>query len=67
MKQFLLACSMMALAVGSAVAGDPPPFFKETYPASALKPAWEEYQAVYSDKGAVPAKMKQLIALGVAA
>ncbi len=67
MKQILFACSALALAIASAAAGDPPPFFKETYPASALKPAWEEYQAVYSDKGAVNAKMKQLIALGVSA
>jgi AhpD family alkylhydroperoxidase len=67
MKRILFACSALALAVTSATAGDPPPFFKDTYPASALKPAWEEYQAVYSDKGAVSAKMKQLIALGVSA
>ncbi|MGI9522921.1 MAG: carboxymuconolactone decarboxylase family protein [Hyphomicrobiaceae bacterium] len=67
MKRTLLACSIFTFAVGSAFAGDPPPFFKDTYPASALKPAWEEYQAVYSDKGAVSAKMKQLIALGVSA
>lgn len=67
MRFIAVAALTLTIGAAGALAQDPPNFFKETYPASALKPAWEEYQAVYSDKGAVPAKMKQLIALGVSA
>ena len=67
MKKILMACSILAFTTVSAYAGDPPNFFKDTYPEQALKAAWEEYQAVYSPDGAIEPKMKQLIALGVAA
>lgn len=67
MKSSLIACSILILGVASAVAGEPPKFMKDTYPAQALNAAWAEYQAVYSPNSAVPAKMKQLIALGVSA
>lgn len=67
MKRLLITCSILAFTAAGAFAGEPPKFMKETYPANALKAAWAEYQAVYSPDGAVPAKMKQLIALGVSA
>ena len=40
---------------------------KQTLPDQALKPLWDEYQAVLNPKGALDGKTKQLIALGVAA
>lgn len=67
MKRLLLACSVLAISALDAQAGEPPNFFKNTYPDNALQSAWVEYQAVYSEDGAISAKMKQLIALGVAA
>jgi AhpD family alkylhydroperoxidase len=67
MKKILMACVVLAFAAVTAYAGDPPQFMKDTYPEKALKGAWEEYQAVWSPDGAIPLKMKQLIALGVAA
>jgi AhpD family alkylhydroperoxidase len=67
MKKMVMACSILALLAFTAYAGDPPKFMQDTYPEKALKAAWEEYQAVYSSDGAIPPKLKQLIALGVAA
>ena len=67
MKKMLTACLVLAVVAVTAYAGDPPQFMQETYPEQALKGAWEEYQAVWSPDGAIPTKMKQLIALGVAA
>ena len=40
---------------------------KQTLPDQALKPLWDEYQAVFNPKGALDGKTKQLIGLGVAA
>lgn len=67
MKKIFLACSVLAFTAFSAFADEPPNFFKDTYPEQALEAAWAEYKAVYSKDGAIPPKMKQLIALGVAA
>lgn len=67
MRHLLIACSILAITSVAAAAGDPPNFMKQTYPEQALEAAWAEYQAVYIAKGAIPRKMKQLIALGVAA
>jgi AhpD family alkylhydroperoxidase len=67
MKKVLMACAIVSLLAITAAAGDPPQFMKDTYPEQALKGAWEEYQAVWSPNGAIPPKLKQLIALGVAA
>ena len=67
MRNLLVACSILAITSVAAAAGDPPNFMKQTYPEQALEAAWAEYQAVYIAKGALPPKMKQLIALGVAA
>lgn len=67
MKKVFLICSIVMLAAGAARAGEPPDWMKQSYPASALEGAWAEQQAVFGPKGAVPPKMKNLIALGVAA
>jgi len=40
---------------------------KQTLPEQALKPLWDEYQAVLNPTGALDGKTKQLIGLGVAA
>jgi AhpD family alkylhydroperoxidase len=44
-----------------------PEWMKQTYPADALKPAWEEFKAMNDPKGALDAKTKELIGLAVAA
>ena len=40
---------------------------KQTLPEQALKPLWDEYQAVLNPAGALDGKTKQLIALAVSA
>lgn len=67
MKRILMACVIVAAMAVSASAEDPPQFMKDTYPEQALKAAWEEHKAVYSSDGAISPKLKQLIALAVAA
>ena len=67
MKKIFLICSIVMLVASAAGAGEPPDWMKQSYPASALEGAWAEQQAVFGPKGAVPPKMKNLIALGVAA
>jgi AhpD family alkylhydroperoxidase len=44
-----------------------PEWMKQTYPAEALKPAFEEFKAMNDPKGALDAKTKELIGLAVAA
>ena len=57
-----------ALATESSVrAQEPPEYLKQTLPDQVLKPHWDEQLAVMNPKGALDAKTKQLIALGVAA
>ena len=59
---------LLALATeSSASAQEPPEYLKQTLPDQALKPHWDEQLAVTNPKGALDAKTKQLIALGVAA
>jgi|307.fasta_scaffold815930_1 AhpD family alkylhydroperoxidase len=59
---------LLALATGPSVsAQEPPEYFKQTLPDAVLKPHWDEQLAVGNPKGALDAKTKQLIALGVAA
>jgi AhpD family alkylhydroperoxidase len=59
---------MLALAAEPGVsAQEAPEWMKQTLPDQALKPLWDEYQAVLNPKGALDGKTKQLIALGVAA
>ena len=67
MKRMFLAFTVFAFTTVGVYADEPPMFMKQTYPKSALKAAWEDYKAVYSSEGAIDAKHKQLIALGVSA
>lgn len=59
---------LLALATEPSVrAQEPPVWMKQTLPDQALKPLWDEYQAVLNPKGALDGKTKQLIGLAVAA
>ena len=59
---------LLALATEPSVsAQEAPEWMKQTLPDQALKPLWDEYQAVFNPKGALDGKTKQLIALAVAA
>ena len=58
---------LLALATEPSVsAQEAPEWMKQTLPEQALKPLWDEYQAVLNP-GALDGKTKQLIGLGVAA
>jgi AhpD family alkylhydroperoxidase len=59
---------LMALTTEPSVnAQEAPEWMRQTLPDQALKPHWDEYLAVLNPTGALDAKAKQLIALGVAA
>ena len=59
---------LLALATEPSVsAQEVPEWMKQTLPDQVQKPHWDEYQAVMNPAGALDAKTKQLIALGVAA
>ena len=51
----------------SASAQDAPQFMKDIMPPASLAPAWQEYMAIGNPNGALDAKTKELIGLGVAA
>ena len=64
------ACLAVLLALAtqpSVSAQEPPGWMKQTLPDQALKPHWDEYLAVMNPAGALDAKTKNLIGLGVAA
>jgi AhpD family alkylhydroperoxidase len=66
MKTIILSC-VFALLATTALAQEPPKFFKDTYPEHALKSALEA-RGVLEGKGAqLDAKTRELIGLGVAA
>ena len=59
---------LLALATEPSVsAQEPPAWMKQTLPDQALKPLWDLQLAVLNPTGALDAKTKQLIGLGVAA
>jgi len=59
---------LLALATEPSVsAQEAPEWMKQTLPEQALKPLWDEYQAVLNPTGALDGKTKQLIGLAVAA
>ena len=59
---------LLALAAEPSVsAQEAPAWMKQTLPDQALKPLWDEYQAVMNSAGALDGKTKQLIGLAVAA
>jgi AhpD family alkylhydroperoxidase len=64
-----LALSVLPFAASSQSvnAQDAPPFMKDTFPEQGLSAAWQEYQAIGNPNGALDAKTKELIGLGVAA
>jgi AhpD family alkylhydroperoxidase len=66
MRKALLASAVLALAAVGAYAADPPNWMRQVTPGHVLDQAWGGYQAVYAG-GALSAKTKQLIALGVSA
>ncbi len=73
MKTSLFLGTSLAIMVASAMplrtvgAQEPPEWMKQTFPEQAVKLAMQEEQAVYNPKGALDAKEKHLIGLGVAA
>lgn len=59
---------VLALATGpNASAQEAPEWMKQTLPEQGVKSHWDEYLAIMNPSGALDAKTKQLIALGVAA
>ncbi len=62
-----LVLVLAVASVPSASAQEAPEWMKQTLPDQALKPHWDEYQAVMNPTGALDGKTKHLIALGVAA
>jgi AhpD family alkylhydroperoxidase len=71
MKTLLTIASLallLALPTGQSVsAQEPPDAMRQTLPEQVLKPHWDEQLAVMNPNGALDAKTKHLIALGVAA
>jgi AhpD family alkylhydroperoxidase len=64
-----LALSILPVVASSQSvnAQDAPKFMKDTFPEQGVIAAWQEYQAVSNPNGALDAKTKELIGLGVAA
>ena len=71
MKGFVASLALSVLPIvafgPSASAQDAPKFMKEVMPPDSLAPAWQEMMAVSNPNGALDAKTKELIGLGVAA
>ena len=66
MKRFILT-SVIALFAATAFAQEPPKFFKDTYPDYALKSALEAQGILEGKDAQLDAKIRDLIALAVAA
>ncbi len=67
MNRTLVTFAAVALAAGSAIAQDAPPFFEKTYPEHALDDAWSLYGTLGNDEAAIDSKTRELIALAVSA
>ena len=70
LKYVLTAALALLLALAtepSVSAQEAPEWMKQTLPDQAVKPLWDEYQAVMNPTGALDGKTKQLIGLAVAA
>jgi AhpD family alkylhydroperoxidase len=66
MKALLSTVALSVLTV-AAFAQDAPKFMKDVMPPDSVAPAWQEYMAITNPNGALDAKTKELIGLGVAA
>ena len=62
-----LALLLVLATEPSVSAQEAPAWMKQTLPDKALKPHWDEQQALMNPTGALDGKTKQLIAVGVAA
>ncbi len=64
-----LALSVLPVVAASQSvnAQDAPKFIKDTFPEQGVAAAWQEFQAIGNPNGALDAKTKELIGLGVAA
>lgn len=63
------AC-LVAATIGGAVSAqemEPPNFITQTFPEAGVGAAWQEFQAVMDEDGALDGMTKELVALGVAA
>ena len=72
MFKAILAITSATLSVGlvlasAASAQDAPNFMKKTFPEQAVGAAWQEFQSVMTDEGALDSKTKELIGLAVSA
>ena len=67
MRSMLIAFSLSAFVAFGASAGEPPKFFKDTYPEHALKSALEARGVLEGQGAQLDTKTRELIALGVAA
>lgn len=67
LKISVLAFTIIVLTSVGAYAGEPPKFFKDTYPEHALKPALDARGVLEGKDAQLDAKTRELIALGVAA
>lgn len=68
MKTRLLLCSLFCLVVGNTANADgPPEYFQKTLPPAMLGPLLEGYVTLSNESAAIEPKMRELIALAVAA
>ncbi len=63
----IIPAAASALLAAAVFAGEPPKFYKETYPEHALKQVLEANGTLTGDEAKLDAKTRELIALGVAA
>jgi len=67
LNKLLMSLCIVAFSAAGVFAGEPPQFLQKTYPEAAVDEAWADNGAVFNPEGALSARAKQLIALGVAA
>ncbi|MFV8834732.1 carboxymuconolactone decarboxylase family protein [Aquisalimonas sp.] len=68
-KLFITTIAAWALTAlpATSVADEAPAFMQDTFPETAVDGAWQEFQAIHDPDGALDARTKELIALGIAA
>ena len=65
--QIVILAAALALLSTPAFGGDPPKFYKDTFPEHALQYKLEAEKALVGENAQLDAKTRELIALGVAA